>query len=208
MIKKEEVNNLEVALFALYKLGGITQKIHTERIAFECFNLAKERFSWRLNDYKDYPDKTPVRFALEQAKKKQNGSLVIGKAGGDFAGGEREGWRFTASGTKWIKENEQRIARILKQERPEIPLREAERFIKRIKNDLAFKQYKEDKGLENVNRYNFTDMLSCPPDASIEVSKALFENLRSEAELVKDNEILKFLDLCQQKFLTQQSEKI
>ena len=66
MIKKEEVNNLEIALFALYKLGGITQKVHTEKIAFECFNLAQERFSWRLKEYNIYPDKSPVRFALER----------------------------------------------------------------------------------------------------------------------------------------------
>ncbi len=45
MIQKKELNNLEITLFALYKLGGVTQKIHIEKIAFECFKLAHERFS-------------------------------------------------------------------------------------------------------------------------------------------------------------------
>ncbi len=152
MIKEKELNNLEVTLFALYKLGGVIQKIHTEKIAFECFSLAQERFSWRLNEYKKYPDKTPVRFALEQAKKREQGSLVIGKAGGDFMGSEREGWKFTMSGVQWIKENSDRIARILKQEKPELPKNEVGRFIKKIKTDIAFVVYRKNGNLDNVSK--------------------------------------------------------
>ena len=201
---REELSNIEVVLFALHKLGGISKKIHTEKIAMESFELVKEKFSWRLIEYKDIPDKTPVRFALEQAKKKENGVLVVGKAGGDFNAGEREGWRFTLSGAQWIKENEERIAKLLKQEKPRIQKRDAERFIKKIKSDFAFKQFAKDGGIENVSRYNFTDMLSCPPDASQETATKMFENIRAEAEMVSDKQIIKFLELCQQKFLTNQ----
>ncbi len=201
MIKEKELNNLEVTLFALYKLGGVTQKIHTEKIAFECFSLAQERFSWRLNEYKKYPDKTPVRFALEQAKKREQGSLVIGKAGGDFMGSEREGWKFTTSGVQWIKENSDRIARILKQEKPELPKNEVGRFIKKIKTDIAFVVYRKNGNLDNVSKYNFTDLLDCPPDVDIEIKKQKFETLQATAELIKDNEIINFLKQCKEKFL-------
>jgi hypothetical protein len=63
---------MDIALFALYKLGGISKKIHTEYIAWEAYQLAKERFSWRLPEFREkgFPDKTPVRFALEQGKKR------------------------------------------------------------------------------------------------------------------------------------------
>jgi hypothetical protein len=201
MIKKYELNNLEISLFALYKLGGITQKVHTEKIAFECFNLAQERFSWRLKEFNKFPDKSPVRFALEQAKKEEYGNLVIGKAGGDFAGSEREGWRFTPVGAKWIKENEERIAKVLKQERPEFPQREAERFIRHLKSDFAFTKFKKDGNLENISKYNFSDLLNCPPDADLEIKKQKFVTLQTTAELIKDNEIINFLKQCKEKFL-------
>ncbi|CAN5310282.1 hypothetical protein BH20BAC1_BH20BAC1_13540 [soil metagenome] len=206
---REELSNIEIVLFALHKLGGISKKIHTEKIAWESYRLDKERFSWQLPEFieKEFPDKTIVFYALGDAKKKKYGALVAGRGGRDAAGSEREGWRFTISGAQWIKQNEERIAKLLKEEKPGIQKRDAERFIKRIKNDFAFKQFKKDNGIENINRYNFTDLLSCPPDASIEVAIKLFENVRAEAEIVNNKEIIKFLELCQQKFLTQQPKR-
>jgi len=132
---KRELSNMDIALFALYKLGGISKKIHTEEIAWEAFQLAKERFSWRLPKFRQmgFPDKTPVRFALEEAKKKERSELVVGKSGGDI-GGDIEGWQLTPQGVIWIKENEERIMKSLKQRTPELPKREAERFIKRIRS--------------------------------------------------------------------------
>jgi len=76
VVFKTELSNMDIALFALYKLGGISKKVHTEYIAWEAYKLAKERFSWRLPEFREkgFPDKTPVRFALEQAKKKNLGN--------------------------------------------------------------------------------------------------------------------------------------
>ena len=71
-MKETDLSNVDISLFALVRLGGTTKKIHTEHIAWEAYQLAPERFSWRLQEFRDqgFPDKTPVRFALEQAKKK------------------------------------------------------------------------------------------------------------------------------------------
>lgn len=167
----------------------------------ECFRTVKERFSWRLPEYKDFPDKAPVRFALEQAKKRQNGRLVIGKAGGDFASGEREGWQLTPEGVLWIKANEERIARELKISRPQMIEREASRFIKKIKADPAFLTFKNDNHkLSNVSKYNFIDLLNCPPDVPLEIIQSKFNDIKTLATLVNDADILTFLDLCEIKF--------
>ncbi|MBI3399534.1 MAG: hypothetical protein HY026_09970, partial [Deltaproteobacteria bacterium] len=89
-MKKEssenELSNIDIALFALYKLGGISKKIHTEHIAWEAFQLAKERLLWRLPEYREkgFPDKTIIRYALGDAKKKKYGKLVTGSSGGDI----------------------------------------------------------------------------------------------------------------------------
>jgi hypothetical protein len=192
---------MDVALFTLYKLGGVSKKVHTEEIAWEAYRLAKERFSWRLEKFrrKGFPDKTPVRFALEQAKKRENGSLVTGKSGGDF-GAELEGWRFTPQGAIWIKKNENRILEGLKQKAPDLPKREAERFIKKIKGDPFYKYFQEKHSLSDAPQYMFTDMLVCTPDAARDIIKQKFEQVYSNAELVGGTEILDFLEACKEKF--------
>jgi len=197
----KELSNVDIALYALYKLGGVSKKIHTEEIAWECYQLAKERFSWRLPKFRqmNLPDKTPVRYALEQAKKKENDQLILGRAGGD-AGGELEGWVFTPHGVNWIRQNEKRILNSLKQSSSELPKREAERFIKKIKNDPFFQYFKQSNNLEETSQYMFTDMLVCAPDASRNIVKQKFEQLYSNAELVNDKEILNFLKSCKKRF--------
>lgn len=48
----KELSNIDIALFALYKLGGTAKKVHTEEIAWEAYKLAKERFSWQLAEFR------------------------------------------------------------------------------------------------------------------------------------------------------------
>lgn len=199
---KNDLSNIDIALFALYKAGGISKKVHTEKIAWEAYQLAKERFSWRLPEFrkKGFPDKTPVRFALEQAKKKENGKLVAGRAGGDINRPELEGWRFTPEGAEWIKNNESRLLKALKLEAPNMPKLEAERFLKRLKSDPAFISFTRNGNLNEVSPYMFTDMLACAPDALKEIIKQKFERLSTSATLVNDKEITIFLKACETKF--------
>lgn len=198
---EKDLSNVDIALYALYRLGGVSNKIHTEEVAYEAYHLAKERFCWRLPKFRqmDLPDKTPVRYALEQAKKTENGQLITGKAGGDAAG-ELEGWIFTPQGTNWIKRNEKRISKGLKQKSSELPKKDSERFIKRIKSDPFFQYFKHKNDLDGSSQYMFTDMLVCSPDASKSIVKQKFEQLCSNAELINDQEILNFLKSCREKF--------
>jgi hypothetical protein len=193
---------MDIALFALYKLGGISKKIHTEYIAWEAYQLAKERFSWRLPEFREkgFPDKTPVRFALEQAKKKEFGKLVSGRAGGDINRPELEGWRFTPQGAEWIKDNEGRILKLIGQKAPDLPKLVAERFVKQLKNDTSFVSFQKNRNLDEVSSYMFTDMLACAPDASKEIIRQKYERILSTANLVNDKEILQFLNACAKKF--------
>lgn len=200
---EKELSNIDIALFALYKLGGIKEKVHTEKIAWEAYNLAKERFSWRLPEFREkgFPDKSPVRFALEQAKKKENRRLITGRAGGDVGGKELEGWQFTPTGAIWIKENEARIVKELGQKKADLPKVQAERFTKKIKNDPLFKHFREKKTLDNVSRYLFTDMLVCAPDASIDIIEQKLNQIIANANLLGDKEIIYFLKTCEEKFI-------
>ncbi|MEK7070192.1 MAG: hypothetical protein AAB966_00115 [Patescibacteria group bacterium] len=197
----KDLSNIDVVLYALFKLGGILKPIHTEEIAWEAFKLAKERFSWRLTKFraKGFPDKSPVRFALENAKKEESGRLIEGRAGGD-ASGELEGWLFTPNGARWIKENEDRIIKLLKQSSMTIPKREAERFIKKIQNDPLYKSYKKNNNLDEASIYMFADMLVCAPDSSKNIIRKKFDQLFSYSILVDSYDIGTFFQACKEKY--------
>lgn len=201
-MEKDELSNIDIALFALYKLGGIAKKIHTEYIAWEAYNLAPERFSWRLPEFREkgFPDKTLVRYALDDAKKKTYGSLIKGRAGGDVGGRESEGYTFTPAGTRWIKHNILRISEALKAKTPLIHPREAHRFLMKVNKDSAFLHFLKNGNLEQVSQYMFTDMLGCTPDASKEIVRRKFDRFLSVATLVGDEDVIHFLDNCKAKF--------
>ena len=197
----EELSNIDIALFALHKLGGTSKKVHTEHIAWEAYQLARERFSWRLPEFRDrFPDKSPVRFALEQAKKEEHGKLVDGRAGGDIGRPELEGWRFTAKGAEWIRGNEIRIAKALKQKKPGLPKREAESFARKLRADDCFRHFQRQGDLNETSSYMFTDMLGCTPDASSEIITRKFERLLSTAISIGDKNTIEFLEKCKRRF--------
>ena len=200
---EKDLSKMDIVLFALYKLGGVSKKVHTEEIVWETYQLAKEKFSWCLPKFikLGFPDKLTALIALETAHKEGHGRLVSGRAGRD-ASGKLDGWHFTPQGVKWIKENEKRILVGLKQNEkiPGMPERDRERFIKKLKTDPFFKFYQEKKSLENASQYMFTDMLVCAPDASKDIIRQKFEQLESNATLINDSEILDFLKACREKF--------
>ncbi len=195
-----ELTNVDVALYALNKLGGVLKRIHTEHIAWEAFKLSKDRFSWTLPEFRarKFPDKTTVRYALESAKKLK---LISGRAGRDR--NKIEGWQFTPLGTEWILKNKGKISELLSEELPlseAIPSHQAERFIKKIKSEKIFREFQEHKGLESSTSYDFTDMLSCSPDASPKVIKQKFDLIKSTSALINDEEIKSFLSACEIKY--------
>lgn len=198
----EGLSNVDVVLYALYILGGSAKKIHTEKIAVQAYTFSEERFSWILPEFRKlkYPDKTTVRYALESAKKLR---LVQGRAGRDKGGSKSEGWQFTPVGIEWFLKNEKKINGKLKIEKPissVIPKHEAERFVRKIQSEALFQSYYASKSLENASVYNFTDMLSCSPDASKEVIRQKFDIMKSTASTINNEVIKAFLKQCEEKF--------
>ena len=70
-----ELSNIDIAVYALYLLGGWRDRIHTEDIALKCFELAPSKFSWVK--YPEYPDNNTAYLSLGDAKKTKYGVLVI-----------------------------------------------------------------------------------------------------------------------------------
>lgn len=198
----EGLSNIDIALYALYKLGGASRKIHTEYIAWEAYCLSEERFSWSLPEFRKraFPDKTTARYALEDAKKLK---LIKGRAGRDKGGKQSEGWQLTPTGLEWFLKNETRIKNGLGQEQPiskELPRHQAERFIKKLYGDRIFKLFQKKKSLDEASIYDFTDMLNCSPDASKEIISQKFDFFKNMIIFINRPELKVFLGKCEDKF--------
>jgi len=94
VLTKTKPKQFEVAVMALYLLGGATRSTDTEDVAVKCHELAPTLFSWQK--YKDQINLELVRVSLSDAKKTKNGELVSGSG--------REGWRLSPKGLDWIIE--------------------------------------------------------------------------------------------------------
>jgi len=193
-------SNLDIAVFALSRLGGATNKISTEEIASEAFKLAPDRFSWVLEKFKDWPDKEVARIALEDAAKAKNGSLVEGKYARDIS---KDGWILTPAGVRWLAKHEKHIASALGERSRQVSQlspTEVKRLRAKLRREQAFQVYSASGSLEGVSPYMFTDMLQCSPDAPPDLIRFKFNRLQTQAELAQDIELLTFLQACEARF--------
>jgi len=53
----ESLTNVDIVVYVTAVLGGAEKKVYSEVIAAKCFELDPARFSWRLPDYRKWPDK-------------------------------------------------------------------------------------------------------------------------------------------------------
>jgi hypothetical protein len=201
-MQKDDLSNIEISLFALFELGGASKKVHTERIAWKAYELAPERFSWKLPEFKEkgFPDKDLVRVALTDARKEKYGALAKGRTGTGASGKTLDGWILTSKGVEWVKQNESRISDALKLRKTKLHPRESSRFLGRIKKEKAFRQYLQEGNLDNVSIYMITDMLGCSPDAPKGMISEKFERYFNTAQLSGEKAVISFLDECSKKF--------
>ena len=105
---KSQLTNIDIAVYALYRLGGLERRVHTEEVAKGCYDLAPERFSWEL--YPEYPAREPGRSSLFDARKPKNGALVTGD--------QVKGWMLTPEGVECLRASRARIERSLGERGP------------------------------------------------------------------------------------------
>lgn len=85
----------QLVALALFLLDGARRPVDTEDVAIRVHQLGPGRFSWRK--YPDQINLELVRVALSDARKPENGSLVVGTG--------KSGWSLTAAGQRWASAN-------------------------------------------------------------------------------------------------------
>ena len=196
-MNKVELSNLDIIVYVIFHLGGNEKKIHTEDIAMECFKVAKERFSWRLPKYKDYPDKEKVRVALKNAVTSKRIHLVTGRSGVESADKEIDGWMLTPEGVRWAIENGQQMESLLKISTELSKSPDIQRVVKWFEREKCYEKYLQDGSVENISEYEFKDMLLCRPDAHPQTIGKEFNRLKTKAEITQSQNILSFLNACE-----------
>jgi len=94
-----QVTATQLVALALYGLGGGGTVVDTEDVAIRAHEIAPGRFAWRK--YPDQINLELVRVALNDARKRENGALVIGTG--------KSGWSLTTAGQLWAEVNAPRL---------------------------------------------------------------------------------------------------
>ena len=92
-MQKVEFSKPELVTIAVALLGGDTMHVDREDIAIKVNDMAPGRFNWRK--YPEHIDLDAVGGELRNAKKSQNGGLIVGN--------NTKGWMLSPAGLKWIK---------------------------------------------------------------------------------------------------------
>lgn len=194
--KFDELSGKDIAIYALYLLGGWQKRVHTENIALKCYELAPSKFSWVK--YPQYPDLAPARFALEAVKKPEYGALVKGES-------ERKrenigGWMLTDRGIQWIEDNKAQIEKHLAKHLPTGNRLPADRKLRELFKSIAFKKFRDYGEQAEISRAEFAESLICTVNTGAEVLNDRLEQLYSIAEVLRREEVKEYVNFCRRKF--------
>ncbi|MBS3956445.1 MAG: hypothetical protein KGZ40_02805 [Clostridiales bacterium] len=183
MVAQSSLSNVDVIVYALADLGGTVTQVAHEALAYRAFELAPDRFSWTLPEYRHLPDKDIARVALVDASRDKCGSLVIGSVKAGY-------WRLTPAGVKWFAVHGDKVAARLGRSAPSSSGRpnDVKRIVSRTKKHYVFKEFQAGR-LEELPAAAFADMLGCSPDASSKVMRSRLDALESAAEASNEIEL-------------------
>ena len=199
-------------MYALYLLGGVDRRIHTEDVALKCWELFPDSFSW--SKYSVYPDKDIVRVALTDACKEQHGALVDGRVEGKSsrrspAGGRpdfMEGWTITERGVQWVRDNVSRLEQFhgagIRKDHRQVVRRRAHG----LKESRLFRSYTAAPVSFSATLGELAAFVKCRVDASHAIWEKRFTDLRKTAIDAEDDALRAFLGACEKAYAEQRVE--
>lgn len=189
--------NREMVLYALYALGGATEKCHTEDIAAKCYEFWPTVFSW--TKYPQFPDKEIVRFGLTDSRKDKYGALVDGRAGQNRGQSRKtgrrpasDGWTLTDAGVKWVEDNLSRFestGNITKSHR-----QKSMQYLSKVKRHKVFSLYSDSHEKFYPSIGDLADLLRCRVDADEVIWKDRFERIRKHAVATGQKDLIGFIE--------------
>ncbi len=203
----QEFPNRELVVYALWLLGGESEKVHTEDIAIKCHALFSGSFSWVKHP--QFPDKDIVRVALTDARKEKYFALVEGRTGqkhGLYAKTKRrptpDGWTLTYAGIEWIKKNLPALQELADSGQSKEHRQKVLRQLGRVKQHRLFEEF-----LDNSDFFpsigDLAELFRCRVDADPAVWEERFESVLRKAHAADQEKVMKFIEKCNQAYLDQ-----
>ena len=198
--QKDVLSDKDIAIYALYLLGGWQERIHTEDVALKCFELAPSKFSWVK--FPQYPDPAPARFALEAAKKPSVSALVKGESEKKRTAQNIGGWMLTESGVQWILANMSRIEKTLGQHVPTGNRLFSDRKLKELLESTAFKKFRDYGEQAEISHAEFAESLICTVNTKTQILNDRLDQLYATAEKLRREEIKNYVNFCRTRFVS------
>lgn len=203
----EHPPNRELVLYALYTMGSIAERFHTEAIAVRCHELFPTSFSWSTRS--ELPDKDIVRVALTDARKEKYGTLVEGRSGQSRGhhqdtkrGPMSDGWKLTQAGLEWIEQNKDRLEALTSQSVPRDHRQKSRRMLARVRDHALFAQFQHYPSSFTPGIGQLADLARCRVDAEPEIWNKRFSKLEDLAIETKQEDVRQFIGACRNAYKT------
>jgi len=177
------ISKSDVALYALYLLGGDREYIHFEEIFLKCYELDKSSFSW---DTKDYPSDRRARFAIKDIREKTD---FIKPRGVDR--GTMTHYVLTKPGLKYIQDRLEVFQSISSEKKLNTQTKAASKAKKTLSNLLANIEKIKNSEDDYVEIHQYLDISTSIP-LNIKLEK--IDHVIMESEKYEYTEITKILE--------------
>jgi hypothetical protein len=184
---KTGMNNL--IIFGIYSVIKNGETCTYERLVAECFSKFPKVFGFRR--YQQWPDSLKLDRSLRTLREK---GLIIGSIRGHF--------ELTKFGTEIAKE----IGSILGANKNNTLLKHKgrsvdDKLIEYLSNSEAFKNYLENPKEFSISDSDFRSLLRCTLETPTRVLKQNLSYYKNVASSYNEDKILKFLLICEKRFV-------
>ena len=174
--------NPDIAVFALYLLGGATDNVNHEDLAVKCWEMAPERFSWLRHPY---PNADSVRRELSRAKQRKPARV---------AGGRDGGWRLTEHGVRWVKHNKTGLeASVARPTSEPSRKKELQENLSKLRATAAYQRFSQEGTACALSESDIGSILNVNIDTPKTIVTRRISTLRANATQAEDNDALNFL---------------
>ncbi len=183
-----ELNNQDIFLYALYRLGGAGQYVNVEEVVQECWRLSPTRFGWKKLEYPS--DRTG--WAAVGHIENGRGDLMMKTPNG-------LGRQLSAEGVEWIRSRLPSFERLAaKETRAPKTRRPSFKVVAEASQHPWAAAYLAGDRNRQLGRLEAAVLLKCAPDSPRDVWRQRMATLRSAAADNERTDIIELLEYIEQ----------
>lgn len=187
-----ELNNSDLFLYSLYRLGGGERFVDIEDVFVDMWRRAPQRFGWRKYEYPNYKV-AYVAISDLTGRETHQDELLLRSTDGLSR-------QLTAAGVRWVESRRDSLDAAQDELGPTPrDRRPAHRTLVELERHQAVRRFL-DGDSPDLSDNDVATMLRCAPDSPQEVRQQRLETLRSRAQAAHRDGLSRFLEwLAQQR---------